>query len=96
MEFAELVEELVHEPALKLAIKKLLADKRKGFESDYLPRIDIISEFIESELSHFKEKAQEQAKQETDFSLLNPFFEDVLNDKLKRYDIRNMYLPSIN
>lgn len=81
MEFDELVEELVHEPKLKSAIEKLVADKRKGFESAYLPRIDIISEFIESELSHFKEKAQEQEKQETDFSLLNPFFEDVLNGK---------------
>jgi len=78
MEFAELVEELVHEPKLKLAIEKLLADKRKGFESAYLPRISIISEFIESELSRFKERAQEQEKQETDFSLLNPFFEGVL------------------
>ncbi len=81
MEFAELVEELVHEPKLKLAIEKLITDKRKGFESAYLPRINIISEFIESKLLHFKEKAQEQEKQETDFSLLNPFFDDVLNGK---------------
>ena len=81
MEFAELVEELVHEPKLKSAIEKLLADKRKGFESSYLPRIDVISEFIETELLHFKEKAQEQEKQETDFSLLNPFVKDVLNGK---------------
>ncbi|GEM_PF-6066205 len=81
MKFAELVEELVHEPKLKSAIEKLLADKRKAFESAYLQRIDVISEFIETELLHFKEKAQEQEKQETDFSLLNPFFEDVLNGK---------------
>ena len=81
MKFAGLVEELVDEPKLKLAIEKLLADKRKGFESAYLPRIDVISEFIETELLHFKEKAQEQEKQETDFSLLNPFFADVLNGK---------------
>jgi len=81
VEFAELVEELVHEPKLKSAIEKLLADKRKGFESAYLPRIDVISEFIETELLHFKEKAQEQEKQEADFSLLNPFFEGVLNGK---------------
>jgi len=79
MKFAELVEELVHEPKLKAAIEKLLTDKRKGFESAYLPRIDVISEFIETELLHFKETAQEQEKQETDFSLLNPFFADVLN-----------------
>ncbi len=81
MKFAELVDELVHEPKLKSAIEKLLSDKRKGFESAYLPRINIISEFIETELLHFKEKAQEQEKQETDFSLLNPFFKDVLKGK---------------
>ena len=78
MEFVELIDELVHEPQLKLAIEKLLADKRKGFESAYLPRINIISEFIAAELARFKDKAQEQAKQETDFSLLNPFFTNVL------------------
>ena len=81
MEFAELVEELVHEPKLKSAIEKLLTDKRKGFESAYLPRIAVISEFIESKLSHFKENAQEQEKQDTDFSLLNLFFMNVLSEK---------------
>ncbi len=81
MDFSELVEELVHEPPLKLAIEKLLADKRKGFESAYLPRINIISEFIESELLHFKAKAQKPEKQQTDFSLLNLFFKNVLNGK---------------
>ncbi len=54
-------------------------DKRKGFESTDLPRIDVISDFIGSELARFKDKAQEQLQSETDFSKLNPFFVDVLN-----------------
>lgn len=79
MEFEILVNELVRDNELKLAIHKLLEDKRKGFESAYLPRIDVISNFIESELIRFKDKAQYQSKAETDFSKLNPFFIDVLN-----------------
>ena len=84
MEFTELVDELVHEPRLKLAIEKLLADKRKGFESAYLPRINIISEFIAAELSRFKDKAKKQAKQEISFSLLNPFFTNVLKGNINK------------
>ncbi|AUI87733.1 hypothetical protein BS333_15115 [Vibrio azureus] len=79
MEFEVLVNELVHDETLKCAIQKLLEDKRQGFESAYLPRIDVISDFISSELERFKDKAQEQQKSETDFSQLNPFFIDVLN-----------------
>ena len=79
MEFEVLVSELVHDSELEFAIHKLLEDKRKGFESAYLPRIDVISNFIDSELARFKDRAQEQLKFETDFSKLNPFFIDVLN-----------------
>jgi len=79
MEFAALVDVLVKDVALKTAIQKLLRDKHNGFESAYLPRIDVISDFIESELIRFKDKAQEQPGTETDFNLLNPFFLEVLN-----------------
>lgn len=79
MEFETLVNKLVEDGELKSAIRKLLEDKRKGFESAYLPRIEVISDFIETELARFKDKAQEQTKIETDFSNLNPFFLDVLN-----------------
>lgn len=79
MEFETLVNELIQDQELKTAIHKLLEDKRQGFESAYLPRIEVISQFIESELSRFKDKAQEQPKHDSDFSLLNPFFQKALN-----------------
>lgn len=37
-------------------VNTLISDKRKEFESDSLPRIDVISGLIESELQHFDAK----------------------------------------
>lgn len=79
MEFEVLVNQLIVDDKLKAAIKKLLKDKQKTFESDYLPRVEVISQFIETELARFKNKTQEYKKTETDFSQLNLFFIDVLN-----------------
>lgn len=84
MEFEVLVNELINENHLESAIHKLLKDKRKGFESAYLPKIDIISNFISAELVRFENKAQKQLKSDSDFKDLNPFFIDVLNGK---YDL---------
>lgn len=79
MEFEALANELIFDYELKAAIQNLLKDKRKGFEGTYLPRIEVISRFIESELLRFKGKGKEQIRTETDFSILNAFFIDVLN-----------------
>jgi len=79
MQFDILVNELVTDPELRAAIQKLIGDKRKGFENAYLPRIDVISHFIETELTRFKNKAQAQLRADADFSLLNIFFISVLN-----------------
>ncbi len=79
MEFETLVNELVANPELKIAIHKLLEDKRIGFESDYLPRIEVISSFIEGELARFQNMSQEFKKSESNYHLLNPFFLKVLN-----------------
>jgi predicted nucleotidyltransferase len=82
MGFEILVNELVTSAELKEAIHKLLQGKRAGFESDYLPRIEVISSFIESELSRFQNMAQSFEKSESNFSLLNPFFLKVLNGEV--------------
>lgn len=79
IEFEPLVNTLIQDGELKSAIVKLLDDKRLGFESDYLPRIEVISAFIESELARFQNMASQLNKQETDFTQLNPFFLKVLN-----------------
>lgn len=55
MRFGRLVDELITEPALKEAIHQLLETRQAGDELGYGPRIDIISEFIESELARFEE-----------------------------------------
>jgi len=83
MRFDVLVEELVADVKLRAAIQKLIHDKRKGFESAYLPRIDVISQFIETELTRFKNKSQKQPCAESDFGLLNAFFISVLNGKYR-------------
>jgi len=79
MEFEILVNELVHDQELKSSINKLLQDKRNSFESAYMPRIEVISNFIESELNRFAGKAQQQLKIESDYNLLTPFFLKVLD-----------------
>lgn len=50
MEFSKLVERCVDTPELLNSINTLLARKIAGHELDRAPRIDTISEFIESEL----------------------------------------------
>ena len=47
MEFEELLNQLIDDGELKQAIQRLLKDKRKGVENDYLAKINIISDFIE-------------------------------------------------
>ena len=79
MEFEPLVNELIHNQKLKEAIDNLIKEKRQGLESDYSPKIGIISDFIEKELLRFKDKALEQPENVTDFSLLNPFFLKTVN-----------------
>ncbi|MFN2197034.1 MAG: nucleotidyltransferase domain-containing protein, partial [Anaerolineales bacterium] len=53
-EFEVLVDNLVSEPDLKLAIDALIQAKRDGEELDYGPRIDPISDFVEIELQRFE------------------------------------------
>jgi predicted nucleotidyltransferase len=50
MEFEKLIQELVDDEELKLAIEDLVKRKREGQELDREPRIPVISAFIEAEL----------------------------------------------
>jgi predicted nucleotidyltransferase len=51
MEFGRLVAETITDPLLRRAVDDLVAAKRAGAELDEGPRIPVISEFIEGELS---------------------------------------------
>jgi predicted nucleotidyltransferase len=55
-EFEVMVDTLVEEPSLKQAISDLIQAKREGKELDDGPRIGIISEFIEREISRLEGK----------------------------------------
>ena len=61
MEFSKLVEKCVESPELLNSIDALLAEKMAGHELDRQPRIDIISEFIESELQRLESVIVEDA-----------------------------------
>ncbi|HET9216275.1 MAG TPA: nucleotidyltransferase domain-containing protein [Terriglobia bacterium] len=54
-EFSRLVERLVQDSKLRLAIDGLLDEKRRGSELDRGPRIEPISAFIEEQLARFDE-----------------------------------------
>lgn len=73
MEFDQLVEAGVDSEKLKAAIKTLIHKKKSGQELDRQPRIDVISEFIESELQRL-ESLSIPAKQSPNVDSLNRFF----------------------
>ncbi len=81
MAFETLVSELVTEPDIKACIEKLLAEKRQGFEADYMPRIDLLNEYIEEKLQNYKAIGQEQPVGNMDIKRLNNFFLDIVNTK---------------
>lgn len=81
MEFEVLVNTLIHNPELKAAINELLANKRQGFEADYLPRINIISRYIEAELNRFQNQQPNPVIPPASFNALNRFFINALNDE---------------
>lgn len=77
--FDELVEATVRDAELKAAIRRLVAQKRRGFESDLGPRIDIISRFIEDELARLDDAAPGLSAPVPDLSPLNALFRSVLD-----------------
>lgn len=56
MEFQVLVDKVVDLPELKGEIGKLVKSKRRGEELDRRPRIAVISDFVEAELTRLESK----------------------------------------
>ena len=79
VEFNVLVDAMVDDPGLLWDIRELLEQKRRGFESTYMPRVDSISRFIDAELSRLQGEAQKLGNPKADFGRLNEFFFEVLN-----------------
>ena len=74
MEFEALLNGIVPPGPLKEAITDLLQQKRVGFEQEDIPRIDIISEFIEQELERYASLSNSLPDATADYMVLNRFF----------------------
>lgn len=74
MQFSNLVDELVKKNDLKQALDKLLEEKKAGKELDKGPRIEVISTFIETELTRLEKIAGKQKPSTPPSEQLNSFF----------------------
>ncbi len=79
MVFAELVDTLIEDPALRQAIEQLLAEKRQGLETAYGPRIAPISDFIEEELARHASRLQTLTRPQPPLEPLDALFLDMLD-----------------
>ena len=78
MEFGALLERSVVSKELKGAINGLLEKKKGGQELDTGPRIEIISDFIESELRRLENELKVDPRGKPDSEKLDEFFRSVL------------------
>ncbi len=74
--FDELVSAMVTDTSLLRDIEQLLEAKKQGFESDYQPRIESISRFVEQELQTLQQ--QDLPRPQPAFDQLNQLFLDTL------------------
>jgi uncharacterized protein len=77
MPFADLVDGIVTDPALRSAIDELLAIKRAAPESEYGQPLPIINAFIDTELSRL-EAVLPPRSQDTDFRVLDRLLMDIV------------------
>lgn len=68
MDFTVLMNELVAEPELKAEMETLLERKRRGEELDLEARIDVIHQFIETEIERIMEAAKELKAEKKDMT----------------------------
>lgn len=80
IEFGRLLESTVDDPMLRRAIEELLEQKKAGAELDRGPRIDPISDFIETEMVRLEAGADDKPSGSPPVEDLNSFFRDVLRE----------------
>ncbi len=73
MRFADLVNGVLEESEVRVALDSLLDQKRAGFESDLAPPVGALSRFLESELTRL-DSLKEPAEVAGDVETLNSFF----------------------
>jgi uncharacterized protein len=73
MEFQKLVDACVDSAGVKTAIDDLLTRKRAGQELDRQPKIEVLSNFIETQLARL-EKIDVREREKPNFETLNEIF----------------------
>jgi len=79
-EFEVLVEKIVKDTKLKSEINNLISEKKKGKELSWGPRVPKISNFIETQISRFKNRNFKIDKSKPDTNILNNLFRLALKE----------------
>ncbi len=82
-EFQIMLDKVVSDSELKTTIYDLIESKKMGFESKFMKRIDIISNFIDSELLRFEEMSEDFSVSNETFIALNK----IQIETIKQYDV---------
>ena len=77
-EFEILVDNVVQSNQLRESIKNLIDVKKEGLESDYGPRIPVISDFVDAEIARLENKKFEAQLKKQPVSALNDLFKRAL------------------
>ncbi len=81
MEFEKLVKTQVENSELKKEIENLIKRKKAGEELDKEPRIEIINDFIETQIEYFENKVKDYNKHfKPETEKLNILFRETLNE----------------
>lgn len=78
MEFGLMVDELIADPILKSEIEKLIERKKCGEELGREPKIPVISEFIENEMSRISGRSLEKRDDKPALERLNSTFREMV------------------
>lgn len=93
MEFQRLVDACVDSPEVGTSIDQLLTRKRSGSELDREPKIEVLSDFIDTELSRL-EKLIVPEREKPDFEKLNEIFRNAIERSKTGLDRVGSEFPS--
>ncbi|MGG2016956.1 nucleotidyltransferase domain-containing protein [Bacillus sp. S10(2024)] len=86
VEFEKLRNGLSLDTALLQAIEELLEKKKAGVELDVGPRITLLNEFLEEQITYYEEYVKSlEKKSVTDIEKLNVLFQDLLQQSWKEH-----------
>ena len=86
MEFQKLVDACLDSPEVRTSIDQLLTRKRSGSELDRESKIDVLSDFIDAELSRL-EKLNAPEREKPDFEKLNEIFRNAVTRQYPGADL---------